>query len=388
MSGQHAPAIDTTDPTRYRASRRVTWVSIVTNVALSVAQVVIGVIGHSQALVADGVHTLSDLVTDGLVLFALEHSSKEADEEHPYGHGRIETAVTMILGGMLLAVGIGIAWRAGTRLWEAEAFVVPSALTLWVALFTLAAKEALYRYTIATANRYGSAMLKANAWHHRSDAISSLIVVAGIGGSLSGFAYLDAVAAIVVAFMVAKIGGELAWHALRELIDTGLDPEEREAIRRTIQGVSGVKAMHSLRTRRIAGQALVDVHIMVDARLSVSEGHQIGEVVRSRLIKEIAPVTDVMVHIDTEEDLDDERRAALPLRDEILRRLETYFRDIPEAGRIEQTTLHYTNGRVDVELRLPLAAISRPEDAAPLRARFAGAVRSDVHIGHIEIVFH
>lgn len=388
MSGDHAAAIDTTDPTRYRASRRVTWVSVITNVFLSAAQIAIGLVGHSQALVADGVHTLSDLVTDGLVLFALQHSSKEADEEHPYGHGRIETAVTMVLGGMLLAVGIGIAWRAGIRLWEAEAFIVPSALTLWVAVFTLGAKEALYRYTIATANRYASAMLKANAWHHRSDAISSLIVVAGIAGSLYGFAYLDAVAAILVAVMIAKIGVELAWHALRELIDTGLDPEEREAIRRTIVNVSGVKALHSLRTRRIAGQALVDVHIMVDSRLSVSEGHQIGEVVRAHLIKEIAPVTDVMVHIDTEEDFDDDARAGLPLRDEVLSRLETYFRDIPEARQIEQTTLHYANGRVDVEVRLPLAILSTPEDGDSLRARFAAAARSDVHIGSVDVLFH
>lgn len=388
MSGQPATVLDTTDPARYRASRRVTWVSVFTNLFLSVAQVVVGVIGQSQALVADGVHTLSDLVTDGLVLFALGHSSKEADEDHPYGHGRIETAVTMILGGMLVAVGIGIAWRAGARLWEAEAVAVPSVLTLWVALFGLAAKEALYRYTIATANRYGSAMLKANAWHHRSDAISSFIVVVGIGGSLYGLTYFDAVAAILVAAMVAKIGIELAWHALRELIDTGLDPEECELIRQTIQNVSGVKALHSLRTRRIAGQALVDVHIMVDARLSVSEGHQIGEVVRARLIEEIAPVTDVMVHIDTEEDHDDAHRAALPLRDEVLGRLAHYFRDIPEARQINQTTLHYVNGRVDVEIRLPLKLLSRPADAARLRERFSQAVNPDVHIGSIELVFH
>lgn len=389
MSGDHsAAAIDTTDPTRYRASRRVTWVSVLTNVVLSAAQIVIGVVGHSQALVADGVHTLSDLVTDGLVLVALEHSSKEADEEHPYGHGRIETAVTMILGGMLLAVGIGIAWQAGMRLWEAESFVSPSALTLWVAIFTLAAKEGLYRYTIATANRYGSAMLKANAWHHRSDAISSFIVVAGIAGSLLGFGYLDGVAAVLVAGMIAKIGTELAWHALRELIDTGLDPEEREAIRRTIANVCGVKALHSLRTRRIAGQALVDVHIMVDSRLSVSEGHQIGEAVRARLIKEIAPVTDVMVHIDTEEDLDDEHRTSLPLRDEVLARLEAYFRAIPEARHIDRITLHYTNGHVDIEIRLPLGLLAETADADDLRSRFRAAARPDLHIGSVELVFH
>jgi cation diffusion facilitator family transporter len=389
VNGNPAGLLDNTDPERYRASRRVTWTSVVLNLVLTVAQVIIGVAGHSQALVADGVHTLSDLITDGIVLFAIQHSAKGADEEHPYGHARIETAVTLALGIMLVVVALGIGARAGERLlFGASVFTTPSMVTLWVALLTLGVKEGLYRYTANTATRYGSAMLRANAWHHRSDAISSLIVIVGISGALFGFGYLDAVAAGVVAVFIARIGVKLGWQALRELIDTGLDPDERDAIRSVIHTVSGVKALHLLRTRRMGGQAFVDVHILVDRNLSVSEGHQIGEAVRQRLIHEIAPVTDVMVHIDTEEDDAGDIGGGLPMRAEIEKRLRHYFAGIPQARSIEQTLLHYGKENVDVELRLPLSAVRTTDEAQALGRRFARAAASDKHIGRIEVYFH
>ena len=385
-AGQHG--LDISDASRYQASRRVTWVSVVWNLLLTIAQIVIGVIGHSQALVADGLHTLSDFITDFMVLFALKHSRKGADEDHPYGHARFETAVTLILGIMLLAVGIGIAVSAGMRLHSAQTFVIPSALTLWIAVITLFAKEGLYRYTMLIANRFDSNMLRANAWHHRSDALSSLIVAAGIGGSLLGFGYFDSVAALIVALMVAKVGVDLAWQSLRELVDTGLAQDDLDSIRKTILAVSGVKALHLLRTRRIGGQALADVHIIVDDHSSVSEGHQISEVVRQKLIREITPVTDVMVHIDTEEDVDSPSCARLPLRDEIQQRLDHYFRDIPEARQIRHATLHYLNGRIDIELRLPLTAVANHAEAERLAQWFADAVEKDQDIGHLEVLFH
>ncbi|HSD96143.1 MAG TPA: cation diffusion facilitator family transporter, partial [Sulfuricaulis sp.] len=227
MSAAHEDGhFDASNDARYEASRRVTLVSVVWNLILTVAQIIIGFVGHSQALVADGLHTLSDFITDFMVLFALKHGRKDADQEHPYGHARIETAVTMILGIMLVVVGAGIAISAGIRLSSLQTFVVPSAMTLWIAVITLGAKEGLYRYTMVVADRFDSNMLRANAWHHRSDALSSLIVAAGIGGSLLGFGYLDSVAALIVALMVVKVGGELAWQSLRELIDTGLDVED------------------------------------------------------------------------------------------------------------------------------------------------------------------
>lgn len=389
MSTTHEQGgVDTSSEARYGASRRVTLVSVVWNFVLTVAQIIIGFVGHSQALVADGLHTLSDLVTDFMVLFALKHGKKAADEEHPYGHARIETAVTMILGIMLVAVGAGIAVNAGMRLSSAQTFVVPSAMTLWIAMITLGAKEGLYRYTMVVADRFDSNMLRANAWHHRSDALSSLIVAAGIGGSLLGFGYLDSVAALIVALMVVKVGGELAWQSLRELVDTGLAAEDLESIRQVILSIGGVKALHLLRTRRVGEQALADVHIIVDGHLSVSEGHQIGEMVRARLVREIAPLADVMVHIDTEEDVNVISGAGLPLRDELQKRLNNYFRDIPEARLIEHMTLHYLNGRIDIELRLPQDAVTHSTTARQLAQRFAAAVRDDRDIGKVEVYFH
>lgn len=388
MSGTHEhEAVDRSSPERFAASLRVTLVNVTANLLLTVGQVVVGIVGHSQALVADGLHTLSDLVADFLVLFALAHGRKGADAEHPYGHERIETAVTMILGVILMAVGTGIAIRAALRLAQAEAFVTPSMLTLWVAIGTLLAKEAMYRYTMHVAKRFDSNMLRASAWHHRSDALSSLIVAVGIGGSLLGLGYLDAVAAIAVAAMIVKVGVELAWHSLRELVDTGLDEDNLEAIRRTIAEVKDVRALHLLRTRRIGGKALVDVHVIVDDRLSVSEGHQISEMVRSRIIKEVDPVSDVMVHIDTEEDVDGPTCAHLPLREEVLRRLTRYFQEIPEAARLDRVTLHYRNGRLYIELLLPLATLAQ-RDAAGLKDRLRAAVASDEAIADVDVQFH
>ncbi|MBI3569770.1 MAG: cation transporter [Gammaproteobacteria bacterium] len=380
--------IDTSSTERYSASRRVTLVSVIWNLILTIAQIIIGFVGHSQALIADGLHTLSDFVTDFMVLFALKHGRKDADQEHPYGHARIETAVTMILGILLVAVGAGIAISAGIRLSSAQTFVVPSAMTLWTAVITLGAKEWLYRYTMVVANRFDSNMLRANAWHHRSDALSSLIVAAGIGGSLLGFGYLDSVAALIVALMVVKVGGELAWLSLRELVDTGLAKDDLDSIRQTILSVSGVKALHLLRTRKIGEQALADVHLIVDGHLSVSEGHQISETVRARLIKEIAPMADVMVHIDTEEDMKGPSCEGLPLRDEVLKRLDSYFRAIPEARRVEHVTLHYLDGHIEIELLLPLSVVTDTAMAQVLARRFAEALQGDKDISSVDVQFH
>jgi cation diffusion facilitator family transporter len=386
-AGEHGH-FDTTSPTRYAASLRVAIVNITANFLLTTAQVIIGIVGHSQALVADGMHTLSDTLADLLVIFALKHGRKGADEEHPYGHERIETAVTLILGIVLIGVAIGIAARAGMKLMAAGGLVTPSALTLWVALGTLVAKEAMYRYTIATANRFGSNMLRASAWHHRSDALSSLVVAVGIGGSLMGIAWFDAIAAIVVAAMIIKVGAQLSWQSLGELVDTGLAAEHLDAIRKTILSVSGVKALHLLRTRRVGGQALADVHIIVDDHVSVSEGHQISEAVRAKLVKEIAPLADVMVHIDTEEDVEGPSCEGLPLRDELLKRLDGYFQAIPEARRIEQVTLHYLDGHIDIELLLPLSAVADVPAAQALAQRFTVAVQHDKQIRTVNVRYH
>lgn len=378
---------DTTNPVRYRASRRVALTAMGANALLVIGQVIVGIIGHSQALVADAMHTLADLSTDLLVLFALKHSAKAADEDHPYGHARIETAVTLVLGVILMLVGLGIALRAGYRLFGDEPFVTPSTLTLWVAGFTVLAKEGLYQYTAHVARRFGSDMLRASAWHHRSDAISSIIVFLGIAGTIAGIHMLDALAALAVALFVIKIGIGLGWPAVNELVDTGLGREQLQHIRRVILGVDGVRALHLLRTRRIGGRALVDVHIIVNEDISVSEGHYISERVRTRLIEEVDVVADALVHIDPEDDMHSAPARELPSRSEIEARLRQAFRDIPAAAAIERVILHYVGGRLRIELLLPLASVDGGR-AEALAAQLRAAVTDDPLIEHLDVRFH
>lgn len=389
MSKPGSPEIfDSTSPVRYQASRRVAMTAMATNALLVVGQIVVGVIGHSQALVADAMHTLADMSTDLLVLYALKHSAKAADEEHPYGHARIETAVTLVLGVVLVAVGLGIALRAGLRIFGDQPFIMPSTLTLWVAGFTILAKEGLYRYTLHTARRFGSDMLKASAWHHRSDAISSVIVFLGIAGTLAGFEMLDALAALGVAMFVIKIGVTLGWPAISELIDTGLDKGQLQHIRRVIMEVDGVRELHLLRTRRVGGRALVDVHIIVDDDISVSEGHYISEAVRYRLIKEVDAVADALVHIDPEDDVQVAPARNLPTRAAVQAELRERFRNIEAAALIEHVTLHYVGGKLRVELILPLKALDNPADGAGLTERFRQAVSDHPLIKRLDLYFH
>jgi cation diffusion facilitator family transporter len=373
---------------RYQVNRRAMLTSMAVNLALTVAQVVVGVLGHSQALVADAMHTFADLTTDVLVLYAAKHGAKDADEEHPYGHGRIETAASGLLSLVLIGVGAGIAINAGLRLAHPDAVVTPSVLTLVMALITIAAKEGLYRYTMRIGRETRSNLLQASAWHHRSDALSSVIVAVAIAGSLAGFYYLDAIAAIGVALMIANMGVTLGWRALRELIDTGLDAEEVARIRTAILAVAGVKALHLLRTRQTGGQALVDVHIQVDATLSVSEGHQISEAVRAQVMAAVDDVMDVLVHIDPEDDESAAPNAALPLRDVVTARLRQHFRDIDAARHIEAIGLHYLSGRLRVELLLPLAVAGTHAEAHALIERFRTAAKQDPQIGALDVRFH
>lgn len=372
---------------RYYASRRVVVTSMAVNTVLSAVQMLIGVVGHSQALIADGFHTLSDLFTDILVLFAAKHGAKSADEDHPYGHARIETAVTVALSMILIAAGAGIAVNVGLRL-SAQAFATPSVIALVVALFTLAAKEGLYRYTVRLARQLRSNLLHASAWHHRSDAFSSIIVAVGIAGSLAGLRYLDAVAAIGVGLLITRMGANLGWRALRELVDTGLDTEQLRRIRGLILSVGGVKALHLLRTRRTGGLALVDVHIIVDSALSVSEGHQISEAVRQKLIDEIEDIADVTVHIDPEDDETHPSSAALPLRDQVVPRLQEYFKDLEAARRIEHIGLHYLDGGIRVELLLPLDCVADQAAARRLAQAFKDRLKSDRQISALDVRFH
>jgi cation diffusion facilitator family transporter len=367
---------------RYREVRRVTLIGSLIDLLLGVAKILVGVAAQSQALIADGVHSLSDLGTDFMVLFAARQSHREADEEHPYGHGRIETVTTVALGVALTAVAVGIGWDAGRRLLEPELLLHPGWPALVVALLSVVAKEAIYHYTVRAGRRLRSNMLIANAWHSRSDAISSIVVVIGVAGVMAGWPYLDALAAVTVALMIAKIGWDLLWKSIKELIDTSLETEQVENIGQEILDVDGVRAMHMLRTRRSGSDALVDVHIQVDPALSVSEGHQIGETVRTRLLARDDEVTDVTVHIDPEDDELASPCTHLPLRDVILQRLDAQWRRLTHKPDIDRVVLHYLDGKVNVDVFLPLDEASRANER-----RIVEAAQGAQDVGKVRVFY-
>lgn len=344
-----AAAFEPTHPVRFAAARKSTWVSIVINLGLSILQVTAGFFGKSQSLMADGLHSLADLLSDVLVLFANRHGNKHADANHPYGHARIETAASLILGASLAALGMGLMIATGLRLQHPEQIHAVHPYTLWVAVVALAAKEGMFRYMLAVAQRVRSQMLVANAWHARSDAASSLVVIVGIIGNLMGYTFLDLVAAGVVGVMIAYMGIQFARDALLELVDTGLAEEEVRAIRNTLKAVPGVMGLHELRTRKMADNALVDAHIIVDPRISVSEGHYIAEAARGAVLKH-HHVLDVMVHIDPEDDMQTKPNARLPQRHLLLAHL--YSRLGYELPASTLIVLHYLDGKVEADLLL------------------------------------
>jgi cation diffusion facilitator family transporter len=288
---QHTPA------ERAAAASRSTWVSVGVNLVLTITQIVVGVLAKSQGLIADGIHSLSDLVADFVVLFASHHSKKDADADHPYGHQRFETAASLVLGALLLAVGVGMLWSAVRKLEAPETVQQVHIVALYVAGGALLAKELLFRYMLSVAKRVKSSMLVANAWHARSDAASSLVVGLGIIGNLAGYPILDPIAALIVGFMVARMGWGFGWDALHDLMDRAVDEQEVEAIRKTLIDTPGVCNVHDVRTRKMGDMIVVDAHIEVDAAISVEAGHDIAVVARQRVLQRHR-VLNLMTHID------------------------------------------------------------------------------------------
>ena len=336
---------------RQGEGRRVTLVSVGVNVVLTIMQLVVGFWAHSQSLIADAIHTLSDIVADAFVLVANQKGGEAADAEHPYGHGRYETAASLVLGLLLAATGSGILLSAAQRITNLDSAPSVGIAALWAALATLAAKEGLFRYMLTTAERLRSPMLVANAWHARADAMSSLVVAVGIVAAIFGFPIADAIAAIIVGAMIVRVGLRFAWDAMQELIDTGLSDLEVAALRSTISQTPGVLDLHELRTRRMAHQVLVDAHVRVDAQISVSEGHRIAEQARSRLLAMHPEVLDVLVHVDAEDDIEPSATdLAIPERGALLARLELLLGQSLTPS--DQVVLHYLGGRVAADVIL------------------------------------
>ncbi len=366
-----------------RMKSRVTYVGAAVNVFLSVIKISIGIIGQSAALIADGIHSLSDLLSDLFVIVAIKMGSREADFDHPYGHRRYETLATVLLGLGLMVISGGIAWDVVDRMEHPEKLLIPDQHTLAVALVSILANEWLYHYTKRIGQKTRSKLLMANAWHHRSDAISSVVVLFGIAAVLWGYHYADAIAAIIVSLMVAKIGFDLVMESINELVDTALPEERVKEIRKAIKTTDGVREIHLLRTRQMGEDAYVDAHIVVDPRITVSEGHQIGDAVRDRLKQEFDDIQDVLVHVDPEDDEFIDKKEIPLQRPELLKLFQETMGDLYQY--IDEIKIHYLEGKIEVEVMLPHLILGQVQLIEQIKQHCALLEKKIDQIARIEV---
>ena len=287
---------------REKIVRKVTWVGLLVNLFLAAIKFIAGIYGRSQALVADAIHSLTDLTTDIAVIAGSHYWSRPPDENHPYGHRRLETLVTVFIGVVLIAAGIGIGWKAISTL-QAKPAVSPGWIAVFAALVSIVSKESIYRWTAVTGRRAKSAALAANAWHHRTDALSSIPVLIAVAGArvFPSWSFLDCVGAVIVSIFILHASIKIIWPGLSELIDVGAPTETRKKIRDIALKNEGVLQVHDIRTRYISSSIQVDLHIVVEGLITVREGHDIADDVKARIIDTIPEVLDVIVHVDPPE---------------------------------------------------------------------------------------
>ena len=291
-------------PAQRRAGRRVTVAGMVVNCLLIVLKLVGGILGRSQAMIGDALHSLSDFITDFGVLLSLAYLAKPADNDHPYGHGRFETLISLFMGMLVGATGIGILWNAGTSLHQAAHGMppaMPGVVALVMGIVSIVAKEGLYRYTMVIAIQTGSTTIRANAWHHRSDALSSVATVTGVGGALllgEGWTVLDPIAAILVSGLIMKVGVDIAIRAIRELSDEAVSTDRQAKLEDTIGSVAGVQSFHRLRTRTLGRYMAIEVHIRVAPTLTVRDSHRIAHEAENAIRAVLDNIAFVTIHVE------------------------------------------------------------------------------------------
>lgn len=297
MRDSHTDATSLQQDTAHAS--KVTLVGALFDALLGVVKIITGLLGHSAALIADGVHSLSDLATDVVVLISIRLGGRAPDQNHPFGHRRIETLGTVILGLMLLAIALGLVWQNALFLWQGQDSTVPTWPVLLVAGLSFSIKEGLYWYTIKAAHALQSELLNANAWHSRSDAFSSIVVLLGAGGAMLGVWWLDAVAAVLVAVLIGMISLQLLAGSLAELIDTAIPEQQQQSYRQLIVQTDGIHAINSLRSRTSGGKVLLELKLEVAPRLTASEAHLLGTQVKQQLQQQFPEIGDILVHINS-----------------------------------------------------------------------------------------
>jgi len=364
---------------------RVTIVSATMNTLLAIFKVIVGYFGHSQALLADGIHSFSDLITDGLVLIASRMGAQSPDKEHPYGHRRIETIGAIILAVIVILVGLGIAYDTLHHLIQ-QTHEKPHLPVIIVAIISILINEGLYYYSLIQGKKIQSDLLRTNAWHHRSDALVSIIVLITAIGALFGVYFLDAIGAILIAALIVYMGLKMIWKNTGELIDSGVDENTLQTIKQLILSVPGVISIHQLRTRSHSGFIFIDVHIQVDPFISVSEGHYISEKVLLNIIKQLPYAQDVTVHIDSEDDESAMLSISLPNRLETQALLKTHWQHLPGYAQINRTVFHYLHGKITIEIYIP-HQILQSQDADTLAKTYQNAIKDLTQINSVTIYY-
>ena len=294
------------DDARLAESLRVTWIGFFVNLVMSLLKLFAGIFGRSAAMVSDAIHSMSDLASDIVVLIGVRLGARPVDGSHDYGHGKFETLTAVIVGLMVLGAGAGIAFSGTAAILRAVKGLAPEApgwIALAAALFSIVGKEILYQYTVRVGKRLVSQTLIANAWHHRSDAFSSVGTLAGIGGALvlgGRWTILDPVAALIVSFFILRVGCKILKTGIQELLDASLPDAVEEEMDMIIRGVKGVRDLHKLRTRAIGASYAIDVHVLVNGAQSVTSGHAIASRVEQALRKRFGAGTFVSIHIEPE----------------------------------------------------------------------------------------
>ena len=290
--------------TREKEIYRVTIVGTIVNAVLVAIKFVAGIMGRSSALVADAVHSLTDFITDIIVLVFVHISGKPNDEQHRYGHGKFETLATTIIGVLLSAAGIGLLINGGEQVWKSlndEALPEPTWIALAVAFVSVIAKEILYRYTVREGKRLNSDAVIANGWHHRSDAISSISTMVGIGGAMflgEKWRIFDPLAAAVVSIFIIKAGYDIIKPAINELLEASLPKEQTDEIDKLIRSIDGVRGLHNMRTRKIGNAIAVDMHVKMDGNLSLTKAHEIATSIEQAIRKEYGEESYINVHME------------------------------------------------------------------------------------------
>ena len=281
----------------YKKAVKANWLTIFINLILSIFKIIAGVIGKSNAMLADGVHTVSDVLTTFVVLLGLKVSNKEADENHPYGHEKYEPIFAKLLSILLILTGIFIGIE-GIKVIKSGDIKIPGRIALVAAFISIIAKEGMYWYTIKVAKEIRSLSMEADAWHHRSDALSSVGAFIGIFGARLGLKILDPIVAIIVSLVIIKVGVDLYLRSIKGLVDESADREiikKIEELSLSIQGVYGIK---NLKTRNFGSRIYVDIDIYVDGNISVIEGHNIAEKVHDIIEEKVIDVKHCMVHVE------------------------------------------------------------------------------------------